>query len=234
MRRSRYAARLPRLLRDAIGNTPPSPSFILPPSTEVCGDDDKPAPPGPQPFTVMGVEHTFYKHPFSYGFRPGRGNMNIDDPTQCRRHGALQAYAIDLSATLGMTLRAARGGVVATVAESEPDTTEPCGGNYMWIRHDDGTFAVYFHMLENGVDVEEGQRVKRGQLVARVGTTGCSSGPHVHFGVHAIEGIENNAIADGNSVRVFYEILVGEINAVVSPIIPIFGFAWRSSNFAPN
>jgi murein DD-endopeptidase MepM/ murein hydrolase activator NlpD len=47
------------------------------------------------------------------------------------------------------------------------------------IRHPDGWVSRYFHL--SGVDVKSGQAVKRGQKVGRIGSTGRSTGPHLHF-----------------------------------------------------
>jgi len=49
------------------------------------------------------------------------------------------------------------------------------------LRHDDGLVTVYAHA--SAVLVREGARVRRGQPVARVGQTGRTTGPHLHFEV---------------------------------------------------
>ena len=59
-------------------------------------------------------------------------------------------------------------------------------GNFVIIRHDWGwrgrpVYTLYGHLLE--VFVQEGDRVKAGDLIAGVGNTGASSGPHLHFEV---------------------------------------------------
>ena len=52
-------------------------------------------------------------------------------------------------------------------------------GNTIVIDHGEGLFSVYFHMQENFV--ETGEIVERGQKIAAMGTTGFSTGPHLHF-----------------------------------------------------
>jgi len=49
------------------------------------------------------------------------------------------------------------------------------------IRHDDGTLGHYCHLKKGGVVVHPGQRVKTGEMIALSGSTGFSSGPHLHF-----------------------------------------------------
>ena len=53
--------------------------------------------------------------------------------------------------------------------------------HFLWIQHQDGTFGVYMHFQQDGVLVSKGDRVYRGAPIALVGTTGCSTDPHLHF-----------------------------------------------------
>ena len=55
--------------------------------------------------------------------------------------------------------------------------------NHVRILHDDGTMALYAHLDLASVSVRPGGRVRAGQLIARSGNTGFSSGPHLHFAV---------------------------------------------------
>ena len=56
-------------------------------------------------------------------------------------------------------------------------------GEYVVINHHDGTMTLYAHMLSGSRTVEEGQSVSQGQVIGTVGSTGNSSGPHLHFEV---------------------------------------------------
>ena len=60
---------------------------------------------------------------------------------------------------------------------------EPLGfGNYLVIRHRYGFFTKYAH-LDHKVYVKEGQTVTQGQIIGRMGNTGLSTGPHLHYEV---------------------------------------------------
>lgn len=54
-------------------------------------------------------------------------------------------------------------------------------GNHIVIDLGDGVYAFYAHLQKNSVQVAVGQRVKRGQVLAKLGNTGNTSGPHLHF-----------------------------------------------------
>ena len=56
-------------------------------------------------------------------------------------------------------------------------------GNYIMINHGGGVYTVYMHCSQ--LLALEGQSVMQGQTIAKVGSTGYSTGPHLHFGIRA-------------------------------------------------
>ena len=82
---------------------------------------------------------------------------------------------IDISASTGTSIVAAAAGevVIATYSSS--------AGNYVMISHGGGVYTVYMHA--SSLLVSQGQSVKKGQTIAKVGSTGYSTGSHLHFGV---------------------------------------------------
>jgi len=82
---------------------------------------------------------------------------------------------VDISATPGMPIRATADGVVTYSGWTQSS------GNVVLIEHGCGFSTAYAHNRSNGVKV--GQRVKRGEVVAYIGSTGKSTGPHVHYEV---------------------------------------------------
>ena len=87
-----------------------------------------------------------------------------------------RACGIDISAPIGTEVRAAADGTVVNKA----DKGNTSFGKWLEIRHDDGTCTVYAHLSDFSM-VNNGQRVSKGQLIARSGNSGNSTGPHLHF-----------------------------------------------------
>ncbi len=56
-------------------------------------------------------------------------------------------------------------------------------GNYVIIDHGDGTYTLYAHLARNSITVMAGDTVSQGQVIAKLGHSGSSTGPHLHFEV---------------------------------------------------
>ena len=82
---------------------------------------------------------------------------------------------VDVGAPKGTPIIAAAGGTVVI------STYHYSAGNYVMINHGNGVYTVYMHASKLLVSV--GDKVKQGQKIALVGTTGYSTGNHLHFGV---------------------------------------------------
>lgn len=96
-------------------------------------------------------------------------------------------YAVDFAMPVGTPILAARSGIVVNLEDSFSmgalDKVLADKANFVEILHDDGTIATYAHLAEHGVTVSLGQRVSEGEELGRSGSTGYSSGPHLHFAV---------------------------------------------------
>jgi hypothetical protein len=98
----------------------------------------------------------------------------------------------------GAEIIAAGGGTVVSTLNTLDDqvpgqlpdpstiTLENVDGNHVVVRHRDGRYAFYAHMQKGSVAVEVGDRVRRGQMLGRLGNTGNTSAPHLHF--HLMDG----------------------------------------------
>lgn len=68
-------------------------------------------------------------------------------------------------------------------------------GNYILIAHANGLYTLYAHGQDGSRTVSAGQTVKQGQQIMRVGTTGNSTGPHLHFEVRTSPGTYSNRVS---------------------------------------
>lgn len=123
-------------------------------------------------------ETAVYELPFA----PGRSYRVSQGQKTDNTHKRGEVYAVDWALDVGDAIHAARGGVVAG-AGGWSGSRKRGRGNFIWIRHEDNTYAWYLHLKKGGVLVERGQRVKTGQLIGYSGNTGKTSGPHLHFQV---------------------------------------------------
>lgn len=86
---------------------------------------------------------------------------------------------VDIAAPSGTPIYAVADGVV-TVSKADPNGF----GWFITIDHGGGISTLYGHMYPNTVTVQVGQRVSKGQMIARIGDNGHSTGAHLHFEVH--------------------------------------------------
>ncbi len=117
------------------------------------------------PLPYSGVYLSSY---YGYRYHPIDGDW--------RYHSGID---ISMSGAYGKNIIATRAGtVILSSLESESGTGY---GNYIIIDHGDGYTSLYGHCSE--LLVSEGQTVSQGQIIAKVGSTGWSTGPHLHFEV---------------------------------------------------
>jgi murein DD-endopeptidase MepM/ murein hydrolase activator NlpD len=95
---------------------------------------------------------------------------------------------IDFRASVGTRVKAAASGVVDGVGDT--DLVRGCYsyGKWILIRHDNGLSTLYAHL--SLVSVSPGERLNTGDAIGYSGSTGYSTGPHLHFGVYATQGIK--------------------------------------------
>lgn len=110
---------------------------------------------------------------------PVPGHTRISSPFGMRRHPVTGQYKLhsgtDFPAPKGTTVLAAKSG---TVVKSQMTNAY---GNYIIINHGGGMMTAYAHLSQRCVSV--GDTVEKGQKIGCVGSTGWSTGPHLHFEV---------------------------------------------------
>ncbi len=104
---------------------------------------------------------------------------------------------IDMAASIGTPVKAALGGVISGTGNT--DLARGCYsyGKWIMIRHANGLSTLYAHL--SLINVNKGQEVYTGEVVGYSGNTGYSTGPHLHFGVYATEGLRITTVANSKN-----------------------------------
>lgn len=114
-------------------------------------------------------------------------------------------YAVDIPMNVGSNIHAAREGIVMMVKDDYHmggvDQFFLDKANQVAVLHDDGSIAIYGHILLGTAKVKAGNLVQQGQILAQSGSSGYSSGPHLHFVV-----LKNNR---GKNVSIPFTFNVG-------------------------
>ena len=111
---------------------------------------------------IKPCDYVLLTSPFGYRIPPTEGASTFHQ-------------GVDLAGPEGTPIYAARSGQVIYAGYGYS------GGNYVHIDHFDGYRSLYLHMTH--YVVESGEYVSQGQLIGYMGSTGVSTGPHLHFGI---------------------------------------------------
>ncbi len=145
----------------AVGEILVIPGGIIPESSPTVRTSSSSSGSQSRPSSGAPVYEGYYLRPISGGYR----SQGI--------HGY---NGVDLAASAGTSIMASASGVVTVSRNSGWNGGY---GNYIVISHPNGTQTLYAHNRSNTVSV--GEQVKQGQVIGYVGSTGRSTGPHVHF-----------------------------------------------------
>jgi hypothetical protein len=129
--------------------------------------------------TRIGTAETFaidYVRVDGNRFYQGDGGTNAQYPY----------FGAPIYAVAAGTVVALHDGMDESVPFQPPTTLhkpEDFGGNYVLIRQAEGVYAFYAHMQKGSVAVAAGQQVAAGAVIGRLGNSGNSTNPHLHFGL---------------------------------------------------
>lgn len=148
--------------------------------------------------TTSGSSYTPTGAIHSSNIGDGRRGLKVVFPTRGvitsaygEDRGSYTHTGVDIGARTGEDIKAADNGVVSVVSYGN------LNGNYIVISHDDGNKSYYLHCSR--ILKSKGDRVNKGDVIAKVGSTGHSTGPHLHFEVHD----KNNKVISPNGYLVY-------------------------------
>lgn len=124
---------------------------------------------------AAGLAQPQWRKPFLLPLT-GESSSSYGDPRQYGVGGNISYHrGADLAAPEGTPVRATNAGIVRVAG------FYPIKGGLVVLDHGGGVFSFYFH--QSNILVRAGQRVRRGEVVGEVGSTGLSTGPHLHWEV---------------------------------------------------
>ncbi|MCV3385528.1 peptidoglycan DD-metalloendopeptidase family protein [Campylobacter lari] len=156
---------------------------------------------------IRGKEYSVFLYKDSYYNAQGKELENFfltkpvkytrisDRFTRARYHPILKRYrahlGIDYAAPTGTPVKSAGDGTISFVG------TKGGYGKVVQVKHVSGYMTLYAH-LSRFAKIKRGQKIKQGQVIAYVGSTGMSTGPHLHFGLY----LNNKAINPETIVKI--------------------------------
>lgn len=123
---------------------------------------------------------------------------------------------IDLRASTGMRVKAALGGRVVGVGNTDTICPGASYGRWVLLEHGNGLSTLYAHL--SLIKVSEGQRVEIGDTIGYSGETGYATGPHLHFTVYATQGVrilERKSRVCGGT----YRMPIADLKAYLNPLL---------------
>lgn len=131
-------------------------------------------------------------------------------------YGGKGHNAIDMAASNGTTVKAARGGVVLGTGNTDATCPNASYGKWVFIKHDNGLSTLYAHL--STISVSTGQEVETGEAVGYSGNTGYSTGPHLHFSVYASSGSKISSFPSSSCRGKTYTMPVADPSAYLNPL----------------
>lgn len=118
----------------------------------------------------LSRKRAFLRSPIAYGRVTSGFNLKRFHPVLKKRR---PHYGVDFGAPTGTPVRSVGDGVVVYAGRNGGH------GKFVKIDHEGPYMTSYSHLSK--IDVKKGQRIKQGELVGKVGSTGMSTGPHLHY-----------------------------------------------------
>ncbi len=126
-------------------------------------------------YWMVPCTYVYLSSPFGYRVHPVYGSYSFHS-------------GVDLASPAGTPIKATRGGTVTAA------TYNSSAGYYVTVNHGDGFSSSYLHMTHWDPSIYVGKKVAQGEVIGYVGTTGTSTGNHLHFSIY-FNGVAQNPAA---------------------------------------
>ncbi|HYF12980.1 MAG TPA: peptidoglycan DD-metalloendopeptidase family protein [Candidatus Paceibacterota bacterium] len=131
-------------------------------------------------------------------------------------YGGRGHNAIDLRASPGTPIKAARSGTIRGTGNTDTTCPGASYGKWIFIDHDNGLSTLYAHL--STISVSQGQSVGTGDVIGYSDTTGYATGPHLHFGVYATSGSKITSFPSKSCGGKTYTMPVADPSAYLNPL----------------
>lgn len=131
-------------------------------------------------------------------------------------YGGKGHNAIDMRASIGTPVKAARGGRIVGTGNTDLTCPNASYGKWVFIEHDNGLSTLYAHLSQ--INVSQGQSVVGGQVIGYSGFTGYATGPHLHFGLYASSGAKVTSFPSQSCAGRVYTMPVADVSAYLNPL----------------
>ena len=133
------------------------------------------------PSSLPKVRKSFFQWPVEGILSQGYGETPFTKSKKGRNFYKFH-NGIDIAADPGTPIKAAEDGVVLGAGNTDNYCPRSLQGKYTVVDHKNNLATMYAH--QSLITVSSGQQVKRGDIIGYVGSTGKSTGPHLHFTVY--------------------------------------------------
>ena len=143
-------------------------------------------------FRRLGLKTNYQRYAYDFVVVDDQGLMHRAEPSAGDEWYPGKSDTNEAYHGFGVPIYAAGTGRVAAIHDGEPDnrsfnqaelaTRETArGGNYVVVDHLNGEFSWFGHLKQGSISVKIGQQVKQGEVIARMGASGDSLFPHLHY-----------------------------------------------------
>lgn len=122
---------------------------------------------------------------------------------------------VDFRASIGTPVKAVLSGVVKGVGDTDTACPGASYGKWVFIEHENGLSTIYAHF--SAFAVKAGDSVSTGEVIGWSGNTGYSTGPHLHLGVYATQGVRIMS-RQSKSCKGTYTMPIADLKAYLNPL----------------
>ncbi len=122
---------------------------------------------------------------------------------------------VDFRADIGTAVLSTEAGTITGIGDTDAGCRGASYGKWVLIQHPNNLSTLYAHLSQ--INVASGQRVARGERIALSGKTGYATGPHLHFGVYATQGVSIQSIRS-KVCGTLMTLPIAAINAYLNPL----------------